>query len=214
MALNLDIKGAPPAVKIILAFLPAVILTVAFYFVVYSPKSKEITTLNAAITKLDKEILDSEVKVRRLDALKAENERLKARLKELQEQLPEEKEVSGLLKQVSDLGLESGLEILLWKPGAKKADPSGLYMEIPVSVELVGDYHNLGVFFSHVSRLKRIVNISNIKLGAPKAKKGTYHMGITCTATTFSSLKEEEKPAEKPGAKPKPAAPKPGAAKK
>jgi len=189
MALNLSTKGAPPAAKIILAFLPAIILTAVFYFIVYSPKSKDINQLNAAITKLDKEILDSEVKIGRLDALKAESERLKARLKELQEQLPEEKEVSGLLKQVSDLGIKSGLEILLWKPGAKKADPSGLYMEIPVSIELVGNYHNLGVFFSHVSRLKRIVNISNIKLGAPKVKNGTYSIGITCTATTFASLK-------------------------
>ncbi len=105
--------------------------------------------------------------------------------------MPEEKEVSVLLKQISDLGVRSGLEILLWKPGTRKPDPSGLYIEIPVSVEVVGGYHDLGVFYSHISRIKRIVNISNINIsvGRPARSREAVHLiKAVFDASTFSAV--------------------------
>ena len=162
MAANIDLKDLktlPKSLKIVLAILPSVVIIVAFYFLIYSPKQKVINGLNAKISKLDNEILTAEAKVRRLDELREKNRKLKERLKRLKAMLPDEKEVSVLLKQVSDLGLRSGLEILLWKPQPPKISPNGLYMEIPVNVEMLGNYHNLAIFFSRLSTFKRIVNI-------------------------------------------------------
>ena len=116
MAIDLSMKKVPNAVKIIIAVIPSVILIVLFIFLIYNPKQKEITTLDKRIVKLDSDINNGKVMLRKLDELKAENKRLKAKLAKQQEQLPEEKEVSILLKQLSDLGVKSGLEILLWKP--------------------------------------------------------------------------------------------------
>ena len=188
MALKLDIKSMPPYMKIAIKIVPSLAVILLFVLLVYSPKSDEIKKLNASIAKLDNEIASSEVKARRLEELKVENARLKARLAELQEQLPEEKEVSTLLKQISDLGLMSGLEFLLWRPDAKKPDPTGLYVEIPVQVEVEGGYHDLGVFFSHVSQLKRIVNLSNIKLDGFTARSGARIVKASLTASTFSAV--------------------------
>lgn len=193
MALKLNIKNIPPYLKAIIITAPSLILAILFILFIYSPKNREIQSLRDSIVKLNNEIVSSEIKVRRLDELKAENARLKAKLVELQEQLPEEKEVSTLLKQVSDLGIDSGLEILLWKPEARKQGTGGLYVEIPVQVTAIGGYHDLGVFFSRISNIKRIVNLSNIKMNSHATKGGINRVKADFTASTFSAIAETEK---------------------
>jgi type IV pilus assembly protein PilO len=189
MAFNLSkIKTVPLYLKIIIAVVPSLILIILFIFLIYNPQNKEINALQGTIAKLDRDIANSEVKVRKLDELKAENKRLKALLAALKEQLPEEKEVSTLLRQISDLGLESGLEILLWKPLDRRPDPEGLYIEIPVQVVTIGAYHNLGLFYSHVSNIKRIVNLSGIKIVGHKAKAGEEAIRADFIASTFSAV--------------------------
>ncbi len=184
------IKNLPFHFQGLIVALPSVILILLFVFLIFMPKSNEAEILNSKIIKLNKEIVSSESKIKRLDALIIENSSLKRKLARLQEQLPEEKEVSGLLKQISELGLKSGLEILLWKPQARKTDPQGLYVEIPVNVEVLTAYHELGVFYSHISRLPRLVNISDIKMKVDKLAAG--RVNAVFTARTFASVKPED----------------------
>lgn len=189
------IKTYPFYGQVILVALPAVILVALFVYLYLIPAGDEMKALADKITKLDKEIMISETKIKKLDTLIAENKVLKAKLVRLQEQLPEEKEVSVLLKQISELGLRAGLEILLWKPQAKKTDPKGLYVEIPVNVEVLAEYHKLGDFFSHISRLPRLVNISDITL-QKKDKSGQEALGIinaSFTARTFAAASKQDK---------------------
>ncbi|MEW6675615.1 MAG: type 4a pilus biogenesis protein PilO [Nitrospirota bacterium] len=196
MALNLkiklDIKNLPPYVKTILSIIPALIITIVVVMLVIIPKNKEIEALENKLSVQENEMAKSQAKAGTFAEVKAENERLKKRLDELKLQLPEEKEVSGLLKQVSDLGIKSGLQILLWKPESKKIHPSGIVYEIPVKIELASSYHNLGSFFSSLTKLNRIVNLSDMKFGDPKPEKGNAILKVSFTATTFSSLSEEE----------------------
>jgi len=199
MAININInfnkiKNLSAKMQALIFALPTIVLIVLFVFMIYLPKNKEIKTLNAQIAKLNQEIASSQEKVKILDTLIEENRSLKAKLESLKEQLPEEKEVSELLKQISELGLQSGLEILLWKPEAKKTSPENLYIEIPVKVEVSTAYHNLGVFFSHISRLPRLVNISDIDLRI-KSQKGREKEGLLTavfTARTFASVSADE----------------------
>lgn len=194
MAAKIDLNKLPPIVRTLIPVVVGIILIVIFFMIIYKPKNKEINTLKAAVARIDNEIASGEVKVRKLETLKAENALLKAKLLELQEQLPEEKEVSVLLKQISDLGLASGLEMLLWKPGARRISPDGLYAEIPVQVEVLTGYHSLGDFFSQISQLKRIVNISGIQIKVKAAGKGEASelTNSQFTAVTFGALTAEE----------------------
>lgn len=183
------IKAIPVHFQIIIAALPTLILILLFVFLFYMPRNTEAKSLGVKLAKLNADIESSEAKIRRLDALIEENAMLTRKLAKLKEQLPEEKEVSVLLKQISELGLQSGLEILLWKPEARKTDPAGLYVEIPVKVEVLAEYHKLGDFFSHISRLPRLVNISDIALDV-KDKGGRKSPGVInagFTALTFAS---------------------------
>jgi type IV pilus assembly protein PilO len=194
MAIKIGLDKLPPYVKVLIPFVVSVIIIGIFVYVTYIPKNKEINSLNAQVSKLDSEIANGEVKVRMLETLKAENAILKLNLKALQEQLPEGKEVSILLKQISDLGVTSGLDIILWKPGARKISQDRLYAEIPVQVQVATDYHNLGSFFSYISRLKRIVNITGITIKQKKiSKAGEGKLtDAKFTAVTFGALTPEE----------------------
>lgn len=192
MAINFNIKNLPLYVRIILSILPAFLLSLLIIFLVIMPKQKEIKQLDAKIDTQNNEIAASQAKAAKLDILKQENERLVARINELKEQLPEEKEISSLLKQVSDLGIAAGLNIRSWRPGQKTTHPSGIVYEIPVAVEVDGTYHNLGYFLSSLTRLNRIVNISDMKLGSPKAVKGENLLSASFKASTFSAVPEAE----------------------
>ena len=192
MAIKVDYKIFPGYVRTIITILPALVIAIAVTFMLILPKNKEIKALESKIQAQENEIAKSQAKAEKLTELIAENQRLGNRLNELKEQLPEEKEVSDLLKQVSDLGIASGLRILLWKPEQRVTHLSGIVYEIPVKVELSGSYHNLGYFFSSLTRLNRIVNISDIKLGDPKPAKDSTVLKVTFAATTFSAIPEEE----------------------
>jgi len=190
--INIDLKKLPPYAKIIISIVPALIISVVVIVLLILPKNKEIKAFEIKISTQDNEMAKSQSKAEKLAEITAENERLGKRLGQLKEQLPEEKEVSGLLKQVSDLAIRSGLQVLLWKPEQRKLHSSGIVYEIPVRVELSGGYHSLGYFFSSLARLNRIVNISDIKLGDSKPDKEGVKLKISFTATTFSAVPEEE----------------------
>lgn len=192
MAIKLDIKTLPSYVKIIVAVLPSIIIALLVLFLAIKPKLEQIKKLDKQIDTQNNEIATSQAKAAKLDVLKMENERLVKRINELKEQLPDEKEISSLLKQVSDMGTSAGLEIKSWKPSPKQTHPSGIVYEIPVSVDVIGTYHNLGYFLSSLTKLNRIVNINNMKLGTPKKDKGGTSLQVSFTASTFSSVSDAE----------------------
>jgi type IV pilus assembly protein PilO len=192
LKVNIDLKKIPPGVKLALSFIPGLIIAIIVIFIFTLPKNKEIKAFESKIEKQETEIAKSQSKAMKLPELTAENESLKRRLDILKEQLPEEKEVSSLLKQVSDLAIKSGLKILLWKPEQRRTHSSGIVYEIPVRVELEASYHNLGYFFSNITKLNRIINISDIKLSDPKPEKNNAILKISFTATTFSAIPEGE----------------------
>jgi type IV pilus assembly protein PilO len=188
--LKLDMKKVPKGVKIGLSFAPAAIISILVLMLIVMPKTGEIKNLKVEISTQDNEIAKNKAMAAKLDILKVENQKLNKRLAELQEQLPEEKEVSSLLKQISEVAAKSEVDILTWVPGSKKPHPSGIVEEIPFSLTLTGTYHNLGLFFSNLTRLNRIVNITNISLGGAQIKKDEATLSISLSASTFSAVKE------------------------
>jgi len=192
LKVNINLKTLPAYVKVILSLAPAVLIVIGVVFLLILPKHKEINELEIKIAAQENEIAKNQAKASKLPQLKLENEKLIKKLEILKQQLPEEKEITSLLKQVSDLCIRSGLKVSLWKPEARKTHPSGIVYEIPVKVELGGSYHSLGSFFSSLTKLNRIVNINDFKLTDPKPEKGFALMKIAFTASTFSSVPEEE----------------------
>lgn len=173
--------------KLIGLFMAVILVSGAFIWFVFIPKGEAIEKIEKEIAALNDEINVQRVKVRRLDVLKKEYLALQRQLKEQKEQLPSQAEIEVLLKQVSELGGRSGLDFKLWRPGAKKENASGLYIEIPVSVEVAGGYHSVGAFFDKISKLRRIVNVSNIKMSSPVVDQNRVTIQTRFSATAFAS---------------------------
>ncbi len=114
MAIKIDIKNLPKAARIAIIVVPAVVCLGLFGYLSCYPKFKQINGLKQEISQQENDIVKSQSMAEKLDALKAENLKLKQRLQELEKQLTAEKEISILLTNVSNLGVQSGLTILTW----------------------------------------------------------------------------------------------------
>ncbi len=199
MGLNLgaSLSNLSSAQKVLLVGLPSLAIIAASVVFLVLPAVEEANKLSAEIRGQEAEIRTAQQRTAGLPALIAENERLRKNLSDLELQLPEEREVSGLLKQVSELGIRSGLQVVSWKPKEKVVHSSREVYAIPVEVEMRGVYHRFGQFFSNITTLNRIVNIENIsvKMVASKQQKGVPPLTVSFTATTYSMIPEDEKKA-------------------
>lgn len=103
-------------------------------------------------------------------------------------QLPNKTEVADLLVDISQTGLASGLEFELFKP--QNETPREFYAELPISIRVIGDYHEFGNFVSGVAALPRIVTLHDIHITRLKQKDAPLAMDLT--AKTYRYLEEGE----------------------
>jgi len=163
-----------------------VVMLGGFLWLIYLPKHGEIVLLGQRVAGLSSEVNLNLAKARKLEIIIKEHQEVIQQLDILKSQLPSEAEVEVLLKQVSDLAGRTGLEIKLWKPGARKPNPNGLYVDVPVEMELSGGYHALGAFFDKISNLPRLMNIANLKMGGAKQESSETIIQAGFLATAFS----------------------------
>ena len=206
MALKLDdLSKIPTKQKVLLAVLFSALVIVGYYYLYYKEASVKINALETQLTSLRAKIKEQEVIAGNLQSFRVEVQRLEGQLSLLLVQLPNSAEIPSLLKNVSDLGKESGLDFLKFAPaGEARKD---FYAEIPVSIVVNGDYHSFTRFADKVSHYPRIVNLSNIVFTSPKTASGTaVRSSVACTATTYRFLEgppptDPKKPADKGKAK-------------
>ncbi len=193
MALKLgDLAKVPPKQKAFLVVLLCVLAVSGYYYLYYKAAAQELAGLDARYAELESKIKEQSVIARNLPSFRAEVQRLEVQLGLLLDQLPNTAEIPALLKNVSDLGKESGLEFLKFAPQAEA--PRQFYAEIPVAITVSGDYNSFILFADKVGHLPRIVNISNIAFSSPKRTDPTrYQENISCTATTYRFLEQATK---------------------
>jgi type IV pilus assembly protein PilO len=197
MALKLgDLSSVPPRQKILLAVLFCGLVVAGYYYLYYREASDRIDAMETQLAGLQSKIREQQAIAGNLRSFQDEVGRLEARLSLLLEQLPNSAEIPSLLKSVSDLGKESGLEFLRFAPSAEVKKE--FYAEIPVSISVNGDYHSFALFSDKVGHYHRIVNLSNITFSSPKPSGDNLVLvTVNCTATTYRFLDQQ---AAAPGA--------------
>ncbi|MBI5746487.1 MAG: type 4a pilus biogenesis protein PilO [Nitrospirae bacterium] len=181
------IENISPIQRWVIIGLLFIIILGGFFYFVYMPKAERKKTIDGELSSLVNEININMTKARTLEDLKKQNAELQRQLSEKKEQLPSEAEAETLLKQISDVGAGANLDIKLWKPGERKQSPDGLYIELPVSIEIAGGYHSMAIFFDRIGKFPRIVNISNLKIASAKAEKDKIILQSSFIATAFAS---------------------------
>lgn len=171
-------------VLILLAFL--LLIVGGFVYLFFLPKQEEYRTLTERRATLETKLQQDQRIANDLPKFKAEHEKMKRQLEQALTELPNEREIPSLLTSISSLAKENGLDVLRFRPGGEVK--KGFYAEVPVTLQLVGSYHDVALFFQEVSGLSRIVNINNLSMGSPKTAEGQTVLSIDCLATTFRFL--------------------------
>jgi type IV pilus assembly protein PilO len=130
---------------------------------------------------------DKAAKAANLEAYEQQLEEMRQSFGTMLRQLPNKTQVAGLLVDVSQSGLASGLEFELFRP--RDEIPKEFYAELPISVKVNGTYHEFGAFVSAVAALPRIVTIHDIVISP--AQEGN-ELTMELTAKTYRYLEEEE----------------------
>ena len=181
----IDEKYIPLSPKIKLAITAVIILlpVVIFYFAYFQPKNEETERLYKQKVSLEQQL--REVKSKAADLAKFEKElaEAEAKFQEAAVLLPKEKEIPNLLRDISALGRNAGLDFLTFKPLADV--PRDFYAEIPITINVRGPYHNMGYFFDQVSKLERIVSVTNVKMSSPKEERGEMVLKSDCRLVTY-----------------------------
>jgi type IV pilus assembly protein PilO len=169
------------------------VLALAFYFgfhyLIYSGMEEDIVTKQQERQALSDEVESGKLTAAKLPEFKREVERREAQLQTLSRILPDSKEVDDLLRKVQALAAQSNLNVLRFKPEATQ--PADFYAKWPISLDLNGTYHNLAYFFDRLSKLSRIVNVSNLKITAQNKPTASSTIRATCTATTFVFIERQ-----------------------
>lgn len=161
-----------------------------FYFVIVRSKDDEITKLKKDHSDIQKKVDDNRTQAKKLPELIAKMRGLDEKLKEASKKLPTKKEIPELLEQVSNIGIQSGLEFITFKPGVEVRQE--FYSNVPVSLKITGKFHDILTFFDEIAHLPRIVTIDNIRMQSGSAKAGFTNLTVTCNATTYRFLEKAE----------------------
>jgi len=184
------------------------LLTGVLYFTVFNSKSAENATAQKALDAKLQENAELEKYRTKLDDIERQLASLKQQLEIERHIVPDEKEVDNFIKMLDGEAMKAGIELRRYtaRPTANKE----FYTEVPFEVELDGPYYSTLQFFDRVSKLERIVNMSELQVSTTKTPgdaktKHTYQYApnesvvATCLATTFYSH-DQVAPA-KPGTK-------------
>ena len=175
----------------------------SFVYFSYFPKIKTQKKLSKEIMQLEKKLIVAKRNARDLQKYQKEIKEAKGEFKEVMLSLPEKEEIPSLISAISESGQESGLEFLLFQP--KGENRKDFYAEIPVSIQVKGNFHNIVLFFDKVARLSRIVNIRDIKISRAKGKgksktSDSSKLSTSCTAVTYKFVEpvsKKKKPKKK-----------------
>ena len=121
-----------------------------------------------------------------LEAYEKQLEEMRESFGAMLRQLPNQTEVADLLVDVSQTGLASGLEFELFQP--RSETPREFYAELPISIRVVGGYHEFGDFISGVAALPRIVTIHDVNI----SRTGSGKLGMNLTAKTYRYIEEDD----------------------
>ena len=178
--LSLDNIGVwPLAVKVLTWLLIFAAVVGGGYFFILQGQQEVLASVQAEESQLQALYKRRALEAANLEAYRNQMVEIEKNFGVLLGQLPEDTEVPGLLDDISNVGVNNGLglDFIGLKPEAHKE----FYVELPITIEVSGNYHDFGAFVSGVAALPRIVTLHNFKVTRNKgrdAKAGALRLAI------------------------------------
>jgi type IV pilus assembly protein PilO len=177
-----------------LGILAAIALLVVggYTYAFYLPGKEQLGKLRAQQLELQRRLNEVRSVAANLAAFEEELGRLERELTVALRQLPNSKELPVLLTDISTLGKSAGLEFKAFRPQAEV--PREFYAEVPITIEFTGGYHDVARFFDAVSKLPRIVNVSELQMSILSETSNETRLQVKGSASTFRFLEMAAQP--------------------
>ena len=175
--LNLEAMASwPPLLKIILLSALFVALLVAGFYLHIEDLNKRLKLVEREETTLRLDFEQKAFEAANLAAYKAQLAEMEVRFGALVAQLPSETEVPGLLEDITDKGELNGLSIE--RIDLLDEQAQNFYVELPIAIQAVGSYHDIGAFISGMAGLPRIVTLHDFEIVTARDAPSTLEISI------------------------------------
>ena len=183
------IAKLPDYQKVLIALLVYILIFMAFHMLI----NKRLKTQIGDAHRRTGELIEERDTTRRIaenkDQFQRDVEKLNEELSRALKELPNEREIPGLLRNISHLGRKNGLEFQLFQPLPEAR--RDFYAEVPVEIIVTGTYHEVALFFDRVGKLPRIVNIRNVQMSKPSERSGRIVLTTRGEAVTYRFLENK-----------------------
>jgi type IV pilus assembly protein PilO len=173
--LDLENMGSWPAgAKMVFAVLLALLVSVLSYFLLVDSKIDELEIAQNKEIELRQLYRTKYASAVNLDLYKQQMVEMEQTFSFLLKQLPTTHETPGLLDDITYVGTTSGLTFIRinWEPEIEKE----FYTELPIKIEVIGDYHQFGNFVSEVAKLPRIVSLHDFSIQTEKDERLRFNV--------------------------------------
>ncbi|MDP2915359.1 MAG: type 4a pilus biogenesis protein PilO [Candidatus Aminicenantes bacterium] len=160
------------------------------YIFFFKPRQAELNALRAERVSLENEVTTLRAKKVQLNKIEAELVDLNKALAELETIIPRKKESGEILRSVQQMAMDSQLDLIHYTP--EKEVARDFYSEQPIPIEVVGNYHHLGLFFDRILHFQRIFNIDDFSIQALPAQSEESTISAIFTARTYFFFDESQ----------------------
>ena len=185
------ITKAPLAHKVAGLGLVAGLITAGNWYMLVEPIQREVAQQQGVLQQLEDDLIQKQSIANNLAQFKHEKEILERRLAQALTELPNEANIDDLIRSLSEIATKSGLQIKTIEPQGEQRQ--SFYASIPIVMSVSGNYHEIGVFLDSLSKLARIVNVTNIRMGGARPSNEKLQVTANYVATTFRFLPEANK---------------------
>jgi len=168
-----------------------ILVLVLGYFLDIQGQQEKLGMIEAQELKLKQDFEGKWKKAANLGAYKLQMKEMEQSFGTMLRQLPSKTEIDDLLVDISQTGLASGIDFKLFKPN--KEIQKDFYAELPIEIEMTGDYHRFGRFVSGIAALPRIVTLHDISIVKNSTTEDVKkNMTMRVIAKTYRYLDENE----------------------
>ncbi|MBV8501640.1 MAG: type 4a pilus biogenesis protein PilO [Paucibacter sp.] len=181
----------PLAPKITVGIVVMIAVVVLGWFALLSDEDTKLEDERAREPALKTDFTSKLGQAVNLPELLKQKQQVEEYVTQLDRQLPGKAEMDALLSDINQAGIGRGLQVELFRPGAEVV--KDYYAERPITIRVVGRYHDIGAFTADVSNLSRIVTLHGLVLTAPTGKDVQGgNLSLDATARTYRYLDPTE----------------------
>ncbi len=177
----------PFEVKFVVALMLSIVAGVVTFYAIVNDKIAALTSAQNKEVELKQKYRGKYGIASNLEAYQAQLEQLQKDFSTMLRSLPTSNETPGLLDDITFVGTSAGLtfRLLNWQQEV----PKEFYTELPIRIEVSGQYHEFGQFLSDVAGLPRIVTVHDFEMSDSGAG-----LNLRMNAKTYRTSMQSEMP--------------------